>query len=285
MNRRLNLSGYIFTRIVIAITLIIILFPVLWIISISFREGGNINESWLLIIPKNFTLENYKGAVEYVRKWLGITFPRMFFNSILVTVISIAVSVAISSLAAFGFTNYRFRSKEGIYILLVMSFMIPAQVLLIPLFLLLSKMGLLNTYIALILPYITFGIPIAVLILRGFFEQIPTELREAARIDGASDFLYFIKVVLPISKPALASCMIFLFLQTWNEFLLALVFMRKDEVQTVPVVVAKIGGGSYIIPWGIYGASIVIATIPVIIMFMIFQKWFIKGITMGAVKG
>ncbi len=285
MNKKMSLGGYIFTRVIIALELIVVLFPVLWIISISFREGGNINESWLLIIPKNFTFENYIQSVEFVRKWLGITYQRMFFNSILVTSVSIGVTIVISALAAFGFTSYRFRGKEELYTMVIISFMIPSQILLIPLFLLFSKMGLLNTYIAIILPYITFGIPISVLILRGFFEHIPKELRDASRVDGAGDFFYFLKIVLPISKPAIAACIIFLFLQTWNEFLLALVFLRDNLIQTVPVTIAKIGGGAYIIPWGIYGAAIVISTIPVVIVFLIFQKWFIRGITMGAVKG
>ncbi|MCL5771782.1 MAG: carbohydrate ABC transporter permease [Actinobacteria bacterium] len=285
MNKRMSLGGYIFTRIIIALELIIVLFPVLWIISISFREGGNVNDSWLLIIPKKFTFENYSKSVEFIHKWLGITYQRMFFNSILVTVISIGIAIVISSFAAFGFASYKFKGKEELYTLIIISFMIPAQVLLIPLFLLLGKMGLINTYAAVILPYITFGIPISVLILRGFFEQIPKELRDASKVDGAGDLLYFIKIVLPISKPAIAACIIFLFLQTWNEFLLALVFLRNDLIQTVPVTVAKIGGGAYIIPWGIYGAAIVISTIPVVIVFLIFQKWFIRGITMGAIKG
>ena len=214
MNNRLSLSGYIITRLIMVIVVIAVLFPVVWIISISFREGGNINDAWLQIIPKNFTFDNYIESVVFIKKWLGITYQRMFFNSILVTVISIGISITISSLAAFGFTNYKFKGREWIYTLIIVSITIPAQVLLIPLFLLLSKMGLLNTYIAVILPYTTFGIPIAVLILRGFFQQIPTELRNAARLDGASDFLYFIKIVLPISKPAIAACVIFLFLQS-----------------------------------------------------------------------
>jgi ABC-type glycerol-3-phosphate transport system permease component len=191
----------------------------------------------------------------------------------------------VSSLAAYGFLISNFAGKEGIYIIIVLSFMVPQQVLLIPLFILVKKMHLLNTYLSVIFPYITFGIPIAILILRTFFEQVPKELREASTVDGARNFTIFFRIMMPISRPAVATCVIFLFLQTWNEFLLALVFLRKSVIQTIPVTIAKIGGGSYIIPWGIYAASVVISTIPVIIIFIIFQKWFVSGVTLGAVKG
>jgi ABC-type glycerol-3-phosphate transport system permease component len=133
--------------------------------------------------------------------------------------------------------------------------------------------------------YAALGIPISLLILRGFFEQIPKEMREAAKIDGARDMQYLARIVLPLSRPALASCVIFLFLQTWNEFLLALIFIKKGPFQTLPAVIARIGGGQYVIPWGVYSASIVISALPIIVVFAAFQRWFIEGITLGALKG
>lgn len=155
----------------------------------------------------------------------------------------------------------------------------------IPLFFVLKNLGLLNTYFAVILPYIGFLIPIATLILRSFFEQIPVELKEAAKIDGATDIRILLQIVLPLSKPAIASTAIFLFLEAWNEFLYALVFMQNPKIQTIPVAIAKIAGGKYIIPVGTYAASIMITVIPILIIFIIFQKWFIAGMTVGAVKG
>ncbi len=142
-----------------------------------------------------------------------------------------------------------------------------------------------NNYLAVILPYIGFSMPIATLILRSFFEQIPHEIKEAAIIDGARDFQVLVRIVLPLSAPALASCIILLFLETWNEFIYALVFLQNPKIQTIPVAIAKIAGGKYIVPIGTYGAAIMITVIPVLVVFMLFQKWFIAGMTMGAIKG
>ena len=147
------------------------------------------------------------------------------------------------------------------------------------------RLGLLNNYLAVIFPYIGFSIPIATLILRSFFEQIPHEIKEAAIIDGASDFQVLLRIILPLSAPALASCIILLFLETWNEFIYALVFLQNPAIQTIPVAVAKIAGGKYLVPIGTYAGAIMITVIPVLIVFMLFQKWFVAGVTMGALKG
>lgn len=265
--------------------IIFVLFPILWILSLSLRTPDEVFTAYAFLIPKHFTVNNYVESFAYVQKWLGLNYLQMFRNSIIVTTLSLLISIVISSLSAFGFSNYSFRGKELSFTIILLSFMIPVQVLLIPLFLLLKKFGILNTYWALIFPYISFSIPISTLILRRFFEGIPRELKEAAKIDGASDFNIFLRVILPLSKPALATSIIFLFLEVWNEFLYALVFLHKDELQTIPAAIAKIGGGRFIIPYGLYAASIMITTIPVIIIFMVFQKWFIRGITAGALKG
>ena len=131
----------------------------------------------------------------------------------------------------------------------------------------------------------TFFIPIGILILRAFFEGIPVEIKEAARVDGVSNFQMFLKIILPLSKPAIATCIILLFLETWNEFLFALIFLQNPKFQTVPVAIAKIAGGKCFAALGIYGAAVMITIIPILIVFVIFQRWFISGVTLGAVKG
>jgi raffinose/stachyose/melibiose transport system permease protein len=168
---------------------------------------------------------------------------------------------------------------------MIASFAIPVQASLIPLFFMGKTVGILNTYLAVILPYVGFTIPIAVLILRSFFEEIPIEIKEAARVDGASNLQVLFRIILPLSKPAIATCIILLFLETWNEFLFALIFLQSPELQTVPVAIAKIASGKHMFPFGIYTASIMITIIPVLIIFVIFQRWFIAGVTLGAVKG
>lgn len=278
-------GSIIITRLIIFFVIISMLFPILWVLSLSIRLPEEVNDAYLFIIPKHISIINYIEAFKFSEKWIGLTFIEMFKNSIIVTLAALLISIVIASLAGFGYSNYKFRGKEISFTVLLMSFMLPVQVLLIPLFILLKKFGILNTYWAVIFPYVTFSIPIATLILRGFFEGIPKELKESAKIDGATDFIMFLKIVLPLSKPAIATCLIFLFLEVWNEFLYALIFLQKSNLQTIPIAIAKIGSGRFHIPIGTYAASIMITTIPVIIIFLVFQKWFIRGITQGAIKG
>ena len=151
-------------------------------------------------------------------------------------------------------------------------------------FYLLIYFGIINTYTAVILAYAGFLIPIGILILRMFFEQIPGELTEAGIVDGASDFQLLMRILLPLAKPAIATCVILLCLDTWNEFIYAMIFMHDPTIHTVPVGLAKIGTSRYHINIGTYSASVMITIIPVMLIFAIFQRWFIAGMTMGALK-
>jgi len=285
ISRRRDLGFFIFSRVLITLTIIVILFPILWIFSVSIRSEETVYSAFMFLIPKEFTFSNYIEAFQYAETHLNVTFFQMFRNSIIATFSLITIAIIIASLGSFSFSNYRFKGKEFTFTLIIASFVIPAQVLLIPLFFILRNAGLLNSYLAVIIPYVGFLIPIATLILRSFFEQIPNEIKESAKIDGASDFRMFLQIILPLSKPAIASCVILLFLETWNEFIFALVFLQNPQIQTIPVAIAKIAGGKYIVPLGTYGASIMITVIPVLIVFVIFQRWFIAGMTMGALKG
>lgn len=219
INRKRDVGFYIYSRILIILTIIVILVPILYIFSLSFRTKETIYQDFLYLIPKAVTFQNYFDAVEYAKTHLDVSFLEMFRNSIIATFSSIIVAMIIASLASFSFSNYRFRGKEFTFTTIIVSFVIPAQVLLIHLFFILRRIGVINTYLAVIIPYVGFLIPIATLILRSFFEQIPREIKESAKIDGASDLRIFMQIVLPLSKPAIASCIILLFLETWNEVL------------------------------------------------------------------
>ena len=285
INIKKDIGFYIFSRILVILSIIIILVPIIYILSLSLRTKETIYQDFLFLIPKKITFQNYIGAFDYVKTRLDVSFLRLFINSIIASFSSIAIALVVASLASFSFSNYRFKGKELTFTMIIASFVIPAQVLLIPLFFILRNAGIINTYLAVIIPYVGFLIPIATLILRSFFEQIPKEIKESAKIDGASDLRTFLQIVLPLSKPAVASCVILLFLETWNEFIFALVFLQDPKLQTIPVAIAKIAGGKYIVPIGTYSAAIMITIIPVLIIFIIFQKWFISGMTMGAIKG
>ncbi|MBC8387970.1 MAG: carbohydrate ABC transporter permease [Actinobacteria bacterium] len=285
INRKRDIGFFIYSRILIIITIIVILFPILYIFSLSLRTEETVYQDIFFLIPKGITYQNYIDAFNYAETHLNVSFFEMFRNSIIATFSSITIAMVVAGFASFSFSNYKFRGKEFTFTTIIASFVIPAQVLLIPLFFILRNAGLINTYLAIIIPYVGFLIPIATLILRSFFEQIPVEIKESAKIDGASDIRIFLQIIIPLSKPAIASCIILLFLETWNEFIFALVFLQNPKLQTIPVAIAKIAGGKYIVPIGTYGAAIMITIIPILIIFMIFQRWFIAGMTMGSLKG
>ena len=282
---RRNPGFFVLTRIIILVAIIVILFPILYIFSLSLRTEKTMYQDTFFIIPKAVTHKNYIAAWEYAKVRLNVTFLQMFRNSIVCTVSAIVLAIFFASLGSFSFSNFKFKGKELTFTTIIASYVVPPQVLLIPLFFIMKRLGILNNYLAVIFPYMGFSIPIATLILRSFFEQIPHEIKEAAKIDGARDFQVLVRIVLPLAAPAIASCIILLFLETWNEFIYALVFLQNPEIQTIPVAIARIAGGKFRLPLGTYGASIMITVIPVLIVFMLFQKWFIAGMTMGAVKG
>ena len=275
---------YILSRLVVLFFMIIIIFPILYTFSMSIRSPETVYSARFFLIPEEFSFQNYIDAFEYGEKRLKVSFPRMFVNRIIVTSSSVILIITLSIFAAFGFSHYKFPLKESIYNIMIASVAMPAQVLLIPMFYILLYMGILNTYQAVILAYAGFLIPIGILILRMFFEQIPKELSEAAIVEGASDFQLLTRVLLPLAKPAIATCIILLFLDTWNEFVYAMVFMQDSSIHTIPVALAKIGTSRYQISIGTYSAAIMITVIPVLTIFAIFQRWFIAGITMGALK-
>jgi len=275
---------YIVTRIVVLFFMIIIIFPLLYTLSLSVRSPDTVYSARFFLIPYEFSFQNYIDAFVNAEQRLKVSFPRMFLNSIIVTSLSVSLIITLSIFSAFAFSHLRFPFKEGLYNVMIASVAMPAQVLLIPLFYIFIYLGIINTYAAVILAYAGFLIPIGILILRMFYEQIPGELTEAGTIDGASDFQLLMKILLPLAKPAIATCVILLFLDTWNEFVYAMIFMQDSTIHTVPVGLAKIGTSRYHVNIGTYSASVMITIIPVMIIFAFFQRWFIAGMTMGALK-
>ncbi|MCL5986802.1 MAG: carbohydrate ABC transporter permease [Actinobacteria bacterium] len=277
------IAGKFFSRFYIIMFVVMILFPLLWMFSLSLRYPNELNQAWGFLIPKNPTLSNYPRALD---QFAGRGYPllQVMGNSSIVTISSVILTIIIAALSAYALSRFKFKGKQTIFYLTLLGMMIPIQVVLIPNFLFIKWMGLFNTLWSVILPYTAFGLPIAVFILRGFFNEIPHDLIDAAKIDGASEFGVFLRIVLPLSKPALATCVIFLFLQNWNEFVLALTLLYQKRMLTIPVAISKLAG-EFIFPWEIYSASVFITALPIIIVFVIFQNWFIKGITAGAIKG
>ena len=250
--------------------------------SLSLRSPDTVYSARFFLIPEEFSFENYVIAFTY--NFHGVTFPRMFLNSAIVVTASVSLIIILSIFSAFSFSHLKFPLKETLFNVMIASVAMPAQVLIIPLFYILLYFGILNSYQAVIFAYAGFLIPIGVLILRMFFEQTPKEISEAAIADGASDLQLLMKILLPLAKPAIATCVILLFLDTWNEFVYAMIYLQNPELHTVPVALAKIGTSRYYISIGAYSAAIMITIIPVLAIFAIFQRWFIAGMTVGALK-
>lgn len=267
------------------IFLAITLFPLIWIISLSLRQPEQAFKSYLFIIPKSITLKNFPDALNYAREVMRVSFGRMFLNGSIITVSTIILTVITSSFAAFCFSYYSFKLKEFLFVLILLVFMVPQALLLIPMFQILKTLKLLNTYLGIILTLTTIQIPLSTMMLRSFFEELSTEIKDAARIDGSSDFNFYLRIVLPMSRAGLATVMIFVFLITWNDYLFVLVFTTQSKLQTLPVALSQLISGRGIVPWGIYGATVVIAILPIAIVFFLFQRWFIRGMTMGSLKG
>ena len=252
------------------------LIPIVWVISLSLRSKKDVFTT--MFFTREIHFENY------ITAWKTFNFSGLFLNSVIITVVSVLVILCIASLAAYAFTRLKYRGSEFFFYAILLGMMVPPAAVIIPLFLIMKNLGLYNTHSALIFAYIAFGLPIAVLIFRGFFLSVPKELIEAARIDGSEEINTFLKIILPLSTPAIATVTIFSFMQNWNEFLMALVLLKDKVLYTIPVGMANIVG-QWDSPWQLVAAGVVISSIPIFVIYLMIQDLFVKGLTAGAVKG
>ncbi|MBU4293091.1 MAG: carbohydrate ABC transporter permease [Actinobacteria bacterium] len=255
---------------------ILFLIPVIWVFSLSLRSKNDVFSA--VFFTKEIHFENY------VIAWETFNFGKLFLNSIIVTFASVFVTLVISSLAAYAFARIKYKTSDIVFYIILLGIMIPPAAIIIPIFVIMKNLGLYNTHFSLILSYIAFGLPIAVLILRGFFLSIPKELIEAARIDGSNEVGTFFRIIIPLSRPALATVTIFLFMQNWNEFILALILLKDKILYTLPVGLANFVG-QWDSPWQLVAAGVIVTSIPVFIIYLLIQDQFVKGLTAGAVKG
>jgi raffinose/stachyose/melibiose transport system permease protein len=255
---------------------ILFLVPIIWVFSLSLRSKKDVFSA--IFFTKDLHFENY------VITWQTFNFSNLFLNSIVVTCLSVIVTLVISSLAAYAFARIRYRGSDFFFYTILLGIMIPPAAVIIPLFLIMKSLGLYNTHLSLIFSYIAFGLPIAVLIFRGFFLSVPEELIEAARIDGSTEVGTFFRIIIPLSKPAIATVTIFLFMQNWNEFILALILLKDKLQYTLPVGMANFVG-QWDSPWQLVAAGVIISSIPIFIIYLLIQDQFVKGLTAGAVTG
>jgi raffinose/stachyose/melibiose transport system permease protein len=261
---------------VLLIALAISLAPALYMLSMSLMDNPQLFAGRVVAWP--LRPENYPHA------WVASGIGQLYWNSIVVSTVSMLVTVAISALAGYGLGRIRFAGRGVVYTLVLIGLTIPLQIALIPLFINLRSLGLLNTRLALIGPYTGFGLAFGTYIMKGFFESLPRELEEAARLDGAGEFGIFARVMLPLTRPALATVAIFLFLQNWNEFLFALTFITEGAMRTLPTGIYALLSSEFYGNYPLLAASLVLFSVPVLVLYFLFQQQFIEGLTAGALK-
>jgi raffinose/stachyose/melibiose transport system permease protein len=262
---------------VLVIGALLWLAPVVFIVFTSLKSNPEVMSSSPFQPPKALEFANYEKA------WRRGSFSTTFFNSVLITCIKVPIGLFLSAMAAYVLARIKFTGSRILFLAVVFGTMIPFQVMLAPLFGLVNRLGLLNTYLGILLPYVAFGVPYQVFILYGFFKEIPRELSEAALIDGASHFTIFRRIILPVSLPVLAALLILDFVGTWNEFAMALVILQDKALWTLPLGLMAFQG-QHANDYGALNAAISMTVIPAVIVYLIFQRYFVSGLTMGAVK-
>jgi multiple sugar transport system permease protein len=256
--------------------------PLYWMFATSFKPAGDVFASPPKWIPNPWILQNYRDVFSL------LPFERYFLNSVLVTSIIVGVNVVLDTAAAYAFAKLRFPGRDFLFFALLLTLMVPSQVNLIPLYRIMVRLHDINpllgvdTYFGLIAPSAVqvFGI----FLMRQYLRSIPDELLESARVDGASEFHILRTIVFPLAKPAMATLAIFTFLTAWNDFLWPLIVTSSDDMRTLPVGLALLARRNTV-NWGHTTAGTMLAAAPMILVFLVFQRRFIEGLTSGAVKG
>ncbi len=260
-----------------------VLYPVMLVCKKAFEPGKNFALS-ASPLPHTVTLSNFENLFEARGGHGELLFLRHTLNSVIIALATTVVGVMLSCTAAYALSRFRFPGrKAGLTTFLVVQ-MFPATLLLLPLYVILDKLGLLNSIVGLVLVYSTTAIPFCVWTLKGYFDTLPRELEEAARIDGASPWMIFRRIILPLARPGLAVTALFSFMTAWNEFIMASTFMTDESKYTLPVLIQS-SVGQHSADYGLFSAGAVVTSLPVMIAFYVLQKYLVGGLTAGAVKG
>jgi ABC-type glycerol-3-phosphate transport system permease component len=256
---------------------VFVLGPVVWLVTTSLKPRSEVFASPPRLLPSHLTFQNY-GDV------LTSDTLQFFLNSVIVCLGTTVMCVILSLLACYTLTRTGSRGRKPILIGVLVSQLLPQAVLLVPLYKAADTLGLLNSRFGLMVAYLTFTLPVAIWLLRGFLMAIPFDLEEAARIDGLSEFAAFWRVIVPLARPGIAAVGIYVFFMAWQDFMYALVFLTDDSKRTLPLGVLSLIG-SHTIEWGQLMAVSTLLLIPILLVFTFAQRYFIAGITAGAVKG
>jgi alpha-1,4-digalacturonate transport system permease protein len=273
--RRPPSTGSIVRGVVLTVGGLVMIAPIVWAGLSSMKSPDELAERKPSLLPDRLSLSNYTEALE------RFNFDRYFLNSTIVTVAATALTLAINSMAAFALAKYNFRGRNALFLLTLATIMIPLQVILLPVYRVVSQLGLTNSLLGLIIP--PAATPTGVFLLRQYMLGLPDELLEAARIDGAGEFRIFLRIVLPLCRPALAVVAIFSVIWRWNDFLWPRIVAQQESVHTVPVALARFQN-ELVVPFHYVLAMSVLSILPVIVLFLIMQRHIIDGIAQTGLK-
>jgi multiple sugar transport system permease protein len=275
-----RLSGRLGLPIAIGLLLVFSLAPILWQLLTSIKTTADIAAVPNVYLPRQFTLEHY---IEIFRRK---PFLNYLLNSAFVAVVSTLLCLAIGSPAAYSLARLRLPGERLILAGVLVVTLFPYILLFLGLLELVRAFGLANNYLALIVPYTAINLPLTILVMRSFFQLLPPDLEDAAKVDGYSIPQMLLRILLPLTLPALVTTGILTFIASWNEFLFALTFITRESMKTIPVAVAQLSGTAvFEIPYGALAAATVIGTLPLVLLVLLFQRQIVQGLTSGAVKG
>jgi multiple sugar transport system permease protein len=259
----------------------IFLMPILWVALNSFKSNVEANQSPPTWFPQEWSLENYSKLADY-----GSGIGVYFINSLVLSVLVVAGTVVVTVLAGYGFARFQFRGKNLLFGSTLLILMVPYATIIIPLFIVMSWLHLTNTLIGLALVQIMFHLPFSVFLMRNSFESVPKELEEAARMDGASTLVALRYISLPLVTPGIVTVALFAFIASWNEFLAPLIFLNGDSSYTLPIMLVNLSRGQYgEVDYGPLQAGVVITIVPVLLLYLFLQRYYVAGLVNGALRG
>ena len=273
-----KIHQYIIIYAIVLLFVVISIYPVLRVLTISLRPGDNLLNESLRIIPKDATLDNYK------KIFTETEFLLWARNSLLITIAVTVIGVMLASTAGYAFARYKFPGRKAGLLSLLVTQMFPPTMLLLPLFIMISKLNLVNSFLGLVIMYSATALPFCIWLMKGYYDTIPFSLEESAMVDGATKFYTYWRVILPLAAPALVITALFTFMSAWNEYIVAAQVLWYEEMFTLPLGL-KSFQGNMTTEWGMYAASALLITIPVVVLFISLSKWLVSGLTLGSVKG
>lgn len=278
--RKIRWYHHLRRQLALLVIAIIVIYPVLWVVQTAMTPAQVFQQG---LSTSDWTMDNFRAVVSTETaqgKWL---FGRQLWNSLLVSALTTALGIVLSLTAAYALSRFPFPGRDAGLASLLITQMFPGVLMAIPIYILLDKLRLLNSMIGLTLVYATTAIPFCIWMLKGYIDTIPKDLEEAALLDGATRWQVFVRIVLPLARPAIAITALFSFMTAWNEFILAATFLNDETAYTLPVAIQRYVGSEHT-AWGHFAASAILVSLPVVALFFALQRHLVSGLTAGGVK-